>query len=297
MRIEFSKVHGLGNDLILVDAIDRPDILAFHGWSALATAWCARHAGIGADGVLLLGPARAGSDYTLRIFNADGSESGMCGNGMRCVARHLAEERGAGEAWRAIRTSAGVVRARAILSPDGYETATVELGEPSTNPTQIPLLAPDALRVGIPPEVRAQWREWWTEAGVDGLMTCVSVGNPHAVIFVKQVDRVPVDLAGPAVERHPLFPEGTNVHFAQPRGTDYVLVRSWERGAGLTQACGSGACSTVVAGVMRGFLARVCEVELLGGVLGVRWDSDTGRISITGAAAIVFKGSISVDAL
>ncbi len=296
MRIEFFKVHGLGNDLILVDAIDRPNVLAFHGWSALATAWCARHTGIGADGVLLLGPGRAGSDYSLRILNADGSEAGMCGNGMRCIARHLAEVRGAGEAWRAIRTSSVVVRARAILSPDGYDTATVELGEPSTTPAQIPLLAHDAVRVEIPPEIRAAWRTWWSEAGVDGVMTCVSVGNPHAVIFVRQVDRVPVDRAGPLLERHPLFPEGTNVHFVEPRGADNALVRSWERGAGLTQACGSGACSSVVAGALRGVLARACDVELPGGVLRVRWDTDTGRVSMTGPAVVVFAGSVQVDA-
>lgn len=297
MRIEFLKVHGLGNDLILVDAIDRPAVLAFQGWSALATAWCARHTGIGADGVLLLGPGRAGSDYTLRILNADGSEAGMCGNGMRCVARHLAEVRGTGEEWQSIRTSSTVVRARAIHSPGGYDTATVELGEPSTSPAQIPLLAPDALRVGIPPEVCEEWGGWWSEAGVDGVMTCVSVGNPHAVVFVHQLDRVPVDLAGPVLERHALFPEGANVHFVEARGADYAFVRSWERGAGLTQACGSGACSAVVAGAMRGVLARTCDVELPGGVLRVRWDSDSGRVSMTGPAVVVFAGSIDVDGL
>ncbi|MCE7974144.1 MAG: diaminopimelate epimerase [Leptolyngbya sp. PLA1] len=294
MRIDFVKVHGLGNDLILVDAIDRPEVLAHSGWSALATAWCARHTGIGADGVLLLGPGRAGSDFSLRILNADGSEAGMCGNGMRCVARHLAEDRGVGDRWISIRTSSALVRARAIRSHEGYDTATVELGEPSTTPAHIPLLAPEAVRVEIPPGVRSDWAAWWSEAGADGTMTCVSVGNPHAVIFVRQVDSVPVDLAGPSLERHPLFPEGTNVHFMEPRAAGSARVRTWERGSGVTQACGSGACASVVAGVLRGVLSRDCAVELPGGSLRVNWDSDTGRVSMTGPAVVVFRGTARV---
>lgn len=294
MRIAFTKVHGLGNDLILVDAVDHPDVLAFPGWSALATAWCARHTGIGADGVLLLGPGRAGADYTLRILNADGSEAGMCGNGLRCVARHLAEERCAGEEWRTIRTNTTLVRARAVRSPEGFDTASVELGVPGIKPDQVPVLAPDALRVELPPDVRRAWADWWSQAGVESTIACVSVGNPHAVVFVRQVDSVPLDLAGPVLERHPLFPEGTNVHFIEPRGPGSARVRSWERGAGITQACGSGACASVVAGVLRGAVDRACDVELPGGGLRVHWDHETGRVSMTGAAVVVFRGSVGV---
>lgn len=296
MRIDFIKVHGLGNDLILVDVVDRPEVLAFSGWSTLASAWCARHTGIGADGVLLLGPGRGGADYTLRILNADGSEAGMCGNGLRCVARHLAEARGAGEEWRTVRTSSTLVRARAIRSPEGFDTATVELGVPSTGPDQVPVLAPDALRVELPSDVRRAWADWWSVAGADEAIACVSVGNPHAVVFVRQVDRVPLDLAGPVLERHPLFPEGTNVHFVEPRGPGSARVRSWERGAGITQACGSGACASVVAGVLRGVVARACDVELPGGMLRVHWDDETGRVSMTGAAVVVFRGNAGVPA-
>lgn len=296
MRIDFVKVHGLGNDLILVDAVDRPEVLAFSGWSTLASAWCARPTGIGADGVLLLGPGRAGADYTLRVINADGSEAGMCGNGLRCVARHLAEARGAGEEWRTVRTSSTLVRARAIRSPEGFDTATVELGVPSTRPDQVPVLAPDALRVELPSDVRRAWADWWSLAGADQAITCVSVGNPHAVVFVRQVDSVPLDLAGPVLERHPLFPEGTNVHFVEPRGPGGARVRSWERGAGITQACGSGACASVVAGVLRGVVARACDVELPGGMLRVHWDDETGRVSMTGAAVVVFRGNTGVPA-
>jgi diaminopimelate epimerase len=276
MAIEFTKYHGLGNDFILIDNRSSSEPLLSQ---EEAVRWCDRHFGIGADGVIFALPGQAGTDYTMRIFNSDGSEPEMCGNGIRCFARFVTELEGTVEprSYR-IHTLAGVITPR--LETSGL--VTVDMGDPRLLAGEIPttLTAPDQKVIDHPLEV----------AGQNWQVTCVSMGNPHCITFVADVAAVPLENLGPQFECHSVFPRKINTEFIQVVRPDYLKMRVWERGAGITLACGTGACASLVAGVLNGKCDRRAAVELPGGTLQIEWSEADNRVYMTGPAAKVFSG-------
>ncbi len=280
MVIEFSKYHGLGNDFILIDNRQSNEPIVT---PEQAVAMCDRHFGIGADGVIFVLPAQAGTDYTMRIYNSDGSEPEMCGNGIRCFAKFIADLEGIAEVNKTYRihTLAGVISPQ-IQS--GGEVR-VDMGEPLLTATEIPTnLAPATEKVVALP-LEAGDRTWD--------VTCVSMGNPHCITFVENSDEIPLEKIGTLFEHHPMFPQRTNTEFIQVVRPDYMKMRVWERGAGITLACGTGACASVVAGVLNQKCDRTCTVELPGGCLKIEWSADNNRVYMTGPAQQVFTGKYS----
>ncbi len=278
MEIEFTKYHGLGNDFILIDnrAESEPLISAEQ-----AVQLCDRHFGIGADGVIFALPGRDGTDYTMRIFNSDGSEPEMCGNGIRCLAQFLSDLEGAGAKTEyRIHTLAGVMTPKL----EGESSVKVDMGMPQLLAAQIPTtLAESGQKViNVPLEVAGQSWE----------VTCVSMGNPHCITFIEDVAAIPLATIGPQFEHHSAFPQRTNTEFIQVVRPDYVKMRVWERGAGVTLACGTGACAVVVAGVLTGKCDRKATVELPGGCLDIEWSQEDQRVYMTGPAQRVFKGKL-----
>ncbi|MCA1992501.1 MAG: diaminopimelate epimerase [Coleofasciculus sp. S288] len=278
MKLEFTKYHGLGNDFILIDnrASDEPVITPEQ-----AVELCDRHCGIGADGVIFALPGQDGTDYTMRIFNSDGSEPEMCGNGIRCLAQFLSDLEGIeAKTHYRIHTLGGVMSPQ--LKGDG--NVTVDMGMPQLIAVEIPttLASADQKVIDTPLEV----------AGQTWLVTCVSMGNPHCITFVEDVAAIPLETLGPQFEHHPVFPKRTNTEFIQVVRSDYLKMRVWERGAGATMACGTGACASVVAGVLTGKSDRTCTVELPGGCLEIEWSEQDQRVYMTGPAQRVFTGQI-----
>ncbi|MBE9167549.1 diaminopimelate epimerase [Pleurocapsales cyanobacterium LEGE 06147] len=278
MVIEFSKYHGLGNDFILIDNRHSPEpALA----PETAVKMCDRHFGIGADGVIFALPGRDGTDYTMKIYNSDGSEPEMCGNGIRCLAKFIADLEGTERVNKSykIHTLAGVITPK--LESDGQ--VTVDMGAPQLTASEIPtnLGSPEAKVIAQPLQV----------TGKSWSVTCVSMGNPHCIIFVEDVDAILLTKIGPQFEHHPAFPQRTNTEFIQVIKPNYLKMRVWERGAGITLACGTGACASVVAGVLNDKCDRLCTVELPGGCLQIEWSELDGRVYMTGPAEKVFTGS------
>ncbi|MBW4445954.1 MAG: diaminopimelate epimerase [Spirirestis rafaelensis WJT71-NPBG6] len=278
MAIEFTKYHGLGNDFILIDnrSSSTPVITPEE-----AVKLCDRHFGIGADGVIFALPGENDTDYTMRIFNCDGSEPEMCGNGIRCFAGFVGDLEGESrkDKYR-VHTLAGVITPQ--LMPDGQ--VKVDMGLPRLLAGEIPttLASADEKVINIPLQV----------AGKSWEVTCVSMGNPHCITFVEDVAAIPLEEIGPQFEHHSAFPQRINTEFVEVVRRDYVKMRVWERGAGITLACGTGACATLVAGVLTGKCDRTATVELPGGPLLIEW-SDEQRLYMTGPAEKVFAGKIS----
>jgi diaminopimelate epimerase len=278
MVIEFSKYHGLGNDFILIDNRHscEPEIAP-----EVAIKMCDRHFGIGADGVIFALPGRDGTDYAMRIYNSDGSEPEMCGNGIRCLAKFIAALEGTEQVNKSykIQTLAGVITPK--LESDGQ--VTVDMGLPQLTAAEIPtnLGSPTAKVIAQPLQVAD--KSW--------SVTCVSMGNPHCITFVEDVDAIPLTELGSQFEHHSAFPQRTNTEFIQVIKPDYLKMRVWERGAGITLACGTGACASVVAGVLNDKCDRLCTVELPGGCLQIQWSELDGRVYMTGPAEKVFTGS------
>ena len=280
MSIAFSKYQGLGNDFILIDNrhSDTPIIDPEE-----AIIWCDRHFGIGADGIIFVLPGQSGADYTMRIFNSDGSEPEMCGNGIRCMAKFIAELEGKidTEVTYQIHTLAGMITPEVMIEGD----VQVDMGEPRLSAAEIPtsLGMVDEQVVNQSLEVNGQN---WT-------VTCVSMGNPHCMTFVDDAEAIELATIGPKFEHHPAFPQRTNTEFVQVIRPDYLRMRVWERGAGITLACGTGACATVVAAVLTGKSDRTCTVELPGGCLQIHWSLADNRVYMTGPAELVFKGEVA----
>lgn len=278
--MEFTKYQGLGNDFILVD--NR------HSTTPLlspeeAVQLCDRHFGIGADGVIFALPGDNQSDYTMRIFNSDGSEPQMCGNGIRCLARFLAKLEGIetiGKSYR-IQTLAGIIVPR--LEEEGQ--VKVDMGNPFLLAKEIPTTLTKGDEKVINQLLEVGGQSW--------SVTCVSMGNPHCITFVDNVATVPLETIGPMFEHHSVFPERTNTEFIEVVRSDYLKMRVWERGAGITLACGTGACASVVAGVLTGNCDRLCRVELPGGCLTIEWSEQDNRLYMTGPAEAVFTGVIT----
>lgn len=280
MAIEFTKYHGLGNDFILIDnrSSSEPAITPEQ-----AVKLCDRHFGIGADGVIFALPGKSGTDYTMRIFNSDGSEPEMCGNGIRCLAAFLADLEGVSrksDQYR-IHTIAGVMTPQ--LMPDGQ--VKVDMGTPKLLAGEIPTtISPSAEKV-INQPLEVGGKSWD--------VTCVSMGNPHCITFVDDVAAIPLEIIGPQFEHHSVFPQRTNTEFIEVVRPNYVKMRVWERGAGITLACGTGACASLVAGVLTGRCERQATVELPGGCLDIEWTEVDQRVYMSGPAERVFTGKIS----
>ncbi len=279
MTLEFSKYHGLGNDFILIDNRQSEQPLIS---SKQAIQLCDRHFGIGAEGVIFALSGQNGTDYAMRIFNADGSEPEMCGNGIRCLAQFITELEGKEEIGHtySIYTLAGVITPKI----EGNGQVTVDMGPPNLTAETIPttLVANSETVINQPLTVAEQ--TW--------LVTCVSMGNPHCLTFVEDVEAIELAKIGPQFEHHRVFPQRTNTEFIQVVRPDYLKMRVWERGAGATLACGTGACATVVAAVLNQKSDRLCTVELPGGCLQIEWSETNGHLYMTGAAEKVFTGKL-----
>jgi len=283
MHIAFWKMHGLGNDFIMLD--DRDKTIAGHtDYSDLAVHLCHRRFGIGADGIIL---ARHSDTHDIRfvIINSDGSEPEMCGNGIRCFAKYLYENNILVKDEMTVQTRAGTVVPRIEKRQNGQVVSVyVDMGVPGLVPEQIPFVHDGDTALGIPIE---------TEQGTISVF-CVSMGNPHAVIFVEDLSRVDIEAIGPLVENHPRFPEKTNVAFIEVLSQTALKMRVWERGAGVTLACGTGACAAVTAAHLAGRVGRQVRVNLDGGDLDISWDESCGHIFKTGPAQTVFKGNLEI---
>ena len=266
-------MNGLGNDFVVVEARELP----FAPGREQARAIADRADGVGCDQIIAISPS-ASTEAFVRFWNADGDEVGACGNGTRCVAWLLMEASGRDEA--VFETSAGVLSGRRA----GERVVTVDMGEPGLDWRDIPLAEPMDTR-GIELQVGP------IDAPRLHTPACVSMGNPHVVFFVADLDAAPVREAGPAIERHPIFPDGVNVSFAQVIDRHRIRLRVWERGAGLTKACGTGACATLVAAARRDLTDRTATLELDGGELLIDWSADN-HVIMTGPAAVDFAGEL-----
>jgi diaminopimelate epimerase len=276
MTLEFTKMHGLGNDFILVDCRDKAVSDQLSAISGLSTRLCHRRFGIGADQVLLLYPSKI-ADFMMKIFNADGSEVEMCGNGIRCFAKYIWDRGISKKDALSVETAAGIIRPERA-----GEMVKVDMGEPILEAREIPVNL-DGVIKDYP----------LIMDGKEFKITCVSMGNPHTVIFVGDVDGFDVKRYGPAIETHGLFPKRTNVEFIQITGPERLKMRVWERGAGETMACGTGASAAAVASNVNGFTARKVTVALLGGELAVEWSGDN-HVYMTGPAEEVFEGRMEI---
>ena len=276
--LRFAKYHGLGNDFILIDGLSAraPEI-----GTQEAIRLCDRHFGIGAYGVLLALPSTK-ADYRMRLLNSDGSEPEMCGNGIRCLAQFVWDEGLIHKTEMTVETLAGIMRPRLSVENRRVTGVSVELGKPLLLARDVPttLVAPEARALDVPLDVDGTtWR-----------VTALYIGVPHCVVLVADVEDVDRQSIGPRIEHHPVFPRKTNVMFTQILAPDHLLVRSWERGAGATLACGTGACAAVVATVLMGRAERDARVTLPGGTLQVQWDAGSDEITLTGPAQRVFAG-------
>jgi diaminopimelate epimerase len=274
--MKFTKMHGAGNDYFYVDGfteqVDDP--------ARLAQAVSDRHFGVGGDGLILILPSSI-ADVRMRIFNADGSEAEMCGNGLRCVAKYAYDHGLVERLAITIETGAGLLAVEMISNAVGrVDRVRVNMGRPRLTRAEIPMSGPPEQRV-IDQELTVLDRTL--------RINCVSMGNPHCVIFVDDVANFPVATYGPAIEHHPLFPRRTNVEFVQVLNPGEVRQRTWERGAGETLACGTGAAAVTVAGLLTGRTGRRLLNHLAGGDLEMAWDG-TGEVIMTGPAAEVFTG-------
>jgi diaminopimelate epimerase len=288
-EIAFVKMHGLGNDYVYIDVFANP---APADPASLACRIADRHRGVGGDGLILVEPSSKAA-ARMRMFNADGSESEMCGNGVRCVG-HLVVARGYADAGPvSIETGRGVLALEVFPEDHFRSRVTVDMGPPILAAKDIPLtlagleLGQAAVSVVCP---GLQLDGDWVEAsGIEPAMTCVSMGNPHAVFYCQNVDAVPLEVFGPTVERNPVFPKRTNVHVVQVLADDHVRLRTWERGSGITQACGTGASAVCVAGILTDRSGKKIKATLPGGDLLLEW-AGQGPVIMTGPAEEVFTG-------
>ncbi|MDO6386143.1 diaminopimelate epimerase [Uliginosibacterium sp. 31-12] len=276
MKLLFTKMQGLGNDFVVIDAINQPVEMT----PALAQKLGDRRFGVGCDQLLIVERAQQpGVDFRYRIFNGDGSEVEQCGNGARCFVRFVVDKQLTNKTAIRVETKSGIIEPR--LADDGL--VTVDMGVPIFEPARIPFVS-ESDAVVQPLEVNGEMLA----------ITAVSMGNPHAVQVVADVDSAPVEQQGPAVEHHPRFPARVNAGFMQVVDEHSIRLRVFERGAGETLACGTGACAAVVAGIQRQLLASPVRVETRGGELSIAWGGPGSPVLMTGPAVSVFEGSIEI---
>ena len=289
MKLNFTKMEGLGNDYVYVNCLKE----TVENPAELAIRVSDRHFGIGSDGLILIKPSDK-ADFTMDMYNADGSQSEMCGNGIRCVGKYVYDYGLTDKEEVAIETLAGIKYLKFEIKRDKpgdrgtVERVTVNMGAPILEPKEIPVHLPDFDQsqpvVNAPVKIN----------GKPYNITCVSMGNPHCVSFVDSVDTFDLDTIGPQFEEHPMFPRRVNAEFVELVSRDYVKMRVWERGTGETLACGTGACASVVACILNGHTEQEVTIRLLGGELLIRWDREENIVYMTGPAKVVFDGVIEV---
>ena len=274
MLLRFTKMHGLGNDFMVLDLVSQhAHILPKH-----AKQWGDRHTGVGFDQLLLVeAPTNPDVDFRYRIFNSDGSEVEQCGNGARCFARFVLDKRLTMKRQIRVETAGGIIELD--MRPDGQ--ISVNMGAPRLVPAQIPFQA-DSQAPSYPVEVDGQTLQ----------LAAVSMGNPHAVLRVEDVDTAPVHSLGPKLEHHPRFPKRVNVGFLQVIDRQHAKLRVWERGAGETQACGTGACAAAVAAISQGWMDSPVLIDLPGGRLALEWAGPGQPVMMTGPAVRVYEGQV-----
>jgi len=283
MKIDFIKMHGLGNDFVLIDCLDKSlgDSLFL---PYLAKRLCDRNFGIGADGLILI-LLSSKADLRMRIYNSDGTEAQMCGNGIRCFAKYAYENKLISKNKFAVETLAGIITPELIFQDKEISGIKVNMGTPELKRREIPMEGEDTSKV-VDEVLKINTEQTFR-------ITCVSMGNPHCVIFVDDVQSIPIDEIGPKIENHPLFPEKTNLEFIQVLNRKEINFRVWERGVGETLACGTGACAALVAAVLNKKTDRKATVHLPGGDLDIHW-ADDEHVYMTGPAELVFKGEMTV---
>lgn len=270
--IRFTKMHGAGNDYIYVNTM----AFLVRNPEELAIRLSAPHTGIGSDGLVLIGSSKI-ADFSMRIFNADGSEAMMCGNASRCIGKYVYDKRLTNKKNITLETLSGIKELQLTTrklsgSHEEVTEVTVDMGCPVIGETALEIEAGDYFYTG----------------------TVISMGNPHLVIFVEDITNINLPVIGPLLECHPLFPNRTNVEFVQALSTDEVRMKVWERGSGITQACGTGACATAVASAVRGKTGRKTKVVMDGGPLTIHWDESSGHVYMTGGAVKVFEGELEI---
>ncbi|AET70162.1 diaminopimelate epimerase [Desulfosporosinus orientis DSM 765] len=276
--MEFIKMHGLGNDFIFLDQMSDSGEEGNANYSELAEKLCHRRFGIGGDGLVVILPSKV-ADARMRIFNSDGSEPEMCGNGIRCFARYLYDQGIVVSDSMLVETGAGILKPKLFIKDGQVQGVQVDMGEPVLKAELIPVLGEGEPVIGRSIEA----------LGETYLYTAVSMGNPHCIIFVEDYATLDFDRVGPAIEKHSLFPRKTNVEFIQINSPQEITMKVWERGAGPTLACGTGACASVVASVLNHKTERKVTVHLPGGDLFIEWGADN-HVYMTGPAAYAFKG-------
>jgi diaminopimelate epimerase len=277
--MKFTKMHGAGNDYIYVNGfkekIENPGEFAIR--------WSDRHKGIGSDGLVIILPSEV-ADFRMRMFNADGSESEMCGNASRCIGRYVYEKGLTGKTTIRLETLAGIKILQVHLDENkNVKSVTVDMGEPVFDGKLIPTTIDKARIINESIEF---------SDSVKYPVTCVSMGNPHAVIFTNDIHLLDLPKTGQVIENSPVFPRRTNVEFIESIAKDRIKMRVWERGSGETMACGTGACASVVAGVLNGICERKTTVEVLGGELTIEWRETDNHVYLSGEAVLVFEGEI-----
>ena len=287
MQLNFTKMEGLGNDYVYVNCfkenIENP--------SELSIKVSDRHFGIGSDGLILIKPSDK-ADFTMEMYNADGSQSEMCGNGIRCVGKYVYDYGLTDKTDVAIETLAGIkylnlkVEKKSADDRGRVSMVTVNMGAPIFEPEKVPVKISEKLDKVVDYPVNVDGKTY--------NVTCVSMGNPHSVAYVDDVDTFPLEEIGPKFENHEMFPNRVNAEFVQIVSPTYAKMRVWERGSGETLACGTGTCATVVASILNGKTEDEVTVKLLGGELIIRWDREENLVYMTGPAKVVFDGTIEI---
>ena len=277
--MKFTKMHGIGNDYVYVNCFEE----SVKNPAEVSKFVSDRHFGIGSDGLILISPS-AKADFRMNIYNADGSQAEMCGNGIRCVAKYVYDYGLTDKTEFSVETLAGIKYLK--LQIENGKTATVEvnMGAPILEAKAIPVAVEESPVVNVPVEVKGKIYH----------MTCVSMGNPHAIIFMNNVKDLDIEAIGPYFENHTVFPKRTNTEFVEVLDRNTVNMRVWERGSDETLACGTGACATTVACILNNKTEDEVTVHLLGGDLKIRWDRENNQVYMTGPATVVFDGEINL---
>lgn len=277
--MKFTKMQGIGNDYVYVNCFQEK----VENPNELSKIVSNRHFGIGSDGLILIKPSTI-ADFKMDMFNADGSQSEMCGNGIRCVGKYVYDYHLTDKTSVSIETLAGIKYLDFIVEDGKVALVKVNMGNPELIPDNIPVVAEGNQVVSQPIEVDGRIYK----------MTCVSMGNPHAIIYMEDVKNLEIEMLGPKFENHNRFPKRTNTEFARIIDRKTIEMRVWERGAGETLACGTGACATAVASMLNEYTDDEVTVKLLGGDLNIKWDREAGNVFMTGPATVVFDGEINL---
>lgn len=278
--MKFTKMQGIGNDYVYVNCleekVDHPE--------ELAKLVSDRHFGIGSDGLILIKPSEV-ADFEMAMYNADGSRGEMCGNGIRCVAKYVYDRGLTDKTHISIETLAGIKYLELTVEKGQVSQVRVDMGEPELLAEKIPVISQQEKVIDVP--ITAGEKEY--------RMTCVSMGNPHCVVFMEDVEHLEIEKIGPLFENHELFPKRINTEFVKVIDRKTLQMRVWERGSGETLACGTGACATAVAAMLNGFCEEEVQIHLLGGDLTIEWNKENNHVFMTGPAEIVFDGEITCE--